>query len=71
MRQPDRDDLSAYFDGELPPERAREVERLIQEDPAWAREHARLAALDEAEKKESAAEQEAAAERLNKLLDEG
>ena len=33
--QSDFDDLSAWLDGELPAERAAEVERLVADDPAW------------------------------------
>ena len=44
----DRDDLSAYLDGELPAGRAAEVQRLIREDPAWRRAHREMTALDAA-----------------------
>jgi len=48
LGQSDRDDLSAYLDGELPAGRAAEVRRLIREEPAWRRAHRELTALDAA-----------------------
>jgi anti-sigma factor RsiW len=48
MEQPDFEDLSAYLDGQLPPERQAEVERLCREDPAWRSAHRELLAVGEA-----------------------
>ncbi len=41
-------DLSAWLDGELPADRAREIESLIASDDAWAAALADLRAIDEA-----------------------
>jgi len=48
LGQADFDDLSAYLDGELPADRASEVERRIAADPVWARAHQELTALNAA-----------------------
>lgn len=42
----DPERLSAWLDGELPPEQAEEVARLVETDPAWAEAYRRLKALD-------------------------
>ena len=44
----DLEDLSACLDGELPPERLAEVQRLIRDDPAWQAAHRELVAVDAA-----------------------
>ena len=46
MTPVDHDILSAYFDGELSPEEAARVERLLAEEPAWASAWAGLRSLD-------------------------
>lgn len=48
LRQSDLDDLSAWLDGELPPERAEEIRRLAETDPLWRQEAAGLRAVDAA-----------------------
>jgi len=48
LAQPDFEDLSAYLDGQLPPERQAEVERLCREDPAWRKAYRELLAIGEA-----------------------
>jgi len=46
MDQSELEDLSAFLDGELPPQRAAEVEALIRSDPRWAAAQRELNALD-------------------------
>lgn len=41
-----REDLSAWLDGELPAPRADEVANLVASDPAWKQAHAELTRLD-------------------------
>ena len=48
MTESDFEDLSAYLDGRLTPERAARVERLIASDSAWQEAWRRLQAVDEA-----------------------
>ncbi len=48
LTQDEFDDLSAWLDGELPTDRAGEVERLVREDAAWSRAAAELEATDRA-----------------------
>ena len=48
LGQSDLDDLSAYLDGELPPERMAEIRRLIRDDLAWREACAGLTAVDAA-----------------------
>lgn len=48
LEQRDFDDLSAWLDGQLPAERAGEVERLCREDPAWRNAHRELLAIGQA-----------------------
>ena len=48
LRQSDFEDLSAWLDGELPPGRAAEVQRMVHEDPLWRRAERELRGLHEA-----------------------
>ena len=48
LGQSEFEDLSAWLDGELPSDRAAEVERLVREAPAWARAAEELRTLNEA-----------------------
>jgi len=48
LDQSEREDLSAFLDGELPSQRAAEVEALIRSDPRWAAAQRELKALDAA-----------------------
>ena len=45
-RQSDMDDLSAWMDGELAPQAARRVERLVRDDPNWRRTHQQFQAVE-------------------------
>jgi hypothetical protein len=42
------DDLSAWLDGELPAERAKEIEARVASDPAWADAHRDMQAVEAA-----------------------
>ncbi len=46
LSQHDWDDLSAWLDGELPPEQAARVARAVAADPAWSTAADELRALD-------------------------
>ena len=48
LGQPDFENLSAWLDGELPAERAAEVERLVRENPVWRQAEQELCSLHEA-----------------------
>lgn len=48
LSQSDCDDLSAYWDGELSPRRAEQVDALLRVDPAWQDAHRQLQATDRA-----------------------
>ena len=48
LGQSDFEDLSAYLDGELGPQRTAEIARLIAEDATWRDAHRQLAAIDAA-----------------------
>ncbi len=48
LGQSDFENLSAWLDGELPPERAAEVERLVRENPVWRQAEQELCSLHEA-----------------------
>ena len=44
----DFEDLSAYFDGELPPQRRARIESMLRTDPAWRKAHEQIKAIDSA-----------------------
>jgi len=46
LGQADFDDLSAFFDGELPPQEAAAIEQRIDTDPIWRQAYEELLALD-------------------------
>ena len=48
LGQSDFENLSAWLDGELPAERAAEVERLVRENPVWRQAEQELCSLHEA-----------------------
>lgn len=48
LTQPELEQLSAYYDGELSEAEARQVVAMIADQPSWQRAYAELAALDEA-----------------------
>lgn len=48
LGQSDFENLSAWLDGELPAERAAEVERLVRENPVWRQAGQELRSLHEA-----------------------
>ncbi len=48
LGQSDFEDLSAWLDGELPAERAAQVERLVHDDPVWRHAEQKLRVLHEA-----------------------
>lgn len=48
MSRPVDERLSAWLDGALDPAAAEEVERLVRDDPAWARRAAELRGLSAA-----------------------
>ena len=48
QRQSDIESLSAWMDGELPPDEAAHVAALVQSDPVWKATHREFLAVDEA-----------------------